>query len=120
MIRMTWWSALALEFSREAVSVEKAIHTALADVKNVTPSARLIEVSPDLVGLTDIADLVGVSRQAMRKLMLTHPETFPLPVHEGSASIWHLAEDHAWAVWNRASSFLMVKHAINASAMPTP
>ena len=87
---------LALEFSREAESVEKAIHTALADVKNVTPSARLIEVSPDLVGLTDIADLVGVSRQAMRKLMLTHPDTFPLPVHEGSASIWHLAEVLDW------------------------
>ena len=50
----------------------------------------MIEVAPDLVGLTDVADIVGVSRQNMRKLMLAHPGSFPAPVHEGSASIWHL------------------------------
>jgi len=87
---------LALEFSREAAGAEEAIRTALADVKNAIPSARLIEVSPDLVGLTDVADIVGVSRQAMRKLMLAHRVTFPVPIHEGSASIWHLAEVLDW------------------------
>ncbi|MEO1853063.1 DNA-binding protein [Chromohalobacter sp.] len=87
---------LALEFSREADSAEEAVRTALADVKNAISSARLIEVSPDLVGLTDVADILGVSRQAMRKLMLTHRTTFPMPVHEGSASIWHLAEVLDW------------------------
>lgn len=87
---------LALEFSREADSAEEAVHLALADVKKAIPSARLIEASPDLVGLTDVADLVGVSRQAIRKLMLTHRATFPVPVHEGSASIWHLAEVLDW------------------------
>jgi predicted DNA-binding transcriptional regulator AlpA len=60
------------------------------------PSASLIEVAPDLVGLTDVADIVGVSRQNMRKLMLAHPGSFPAPVHEGSASIWHLADVLAW------------------------
>jgi predicted DNA-binding transcriptional regulator AlpA len=87
---------LALEFSREADSAEEAVRTALADVKHAVPSARLIEASPDLVGLTDIADFVGVSRQAVRKLMLVHRATFPLPVHDGSASIWHLAEVLDW------------------------
>ncbi len=87
---------LALEFSREADSAEEAVRTALADVKNAVPSARLIEASPDLVGLTDVADIVGVSRQAMRKLMLAHRATFPTPVHEGSASIWHLVEVLDW------------------------
>ena len=87
---------LALEFSREAGSAEEAVRTALVDVKKAIPSARLIEASPDLVGLTDVADVVGVSRQAMRKLMLTHRATFPMPVHEGSASIWHLAEVLDW------------------------
>jgi len=29
-------------------------------------TARLVEVCPDSVGLTDIAELVGVSRQNMR------------------------------------------------------
>lgn len=87
---------LALEFSREAESAEEAVRTALADVKKAVPAARLVEASPDLVGLTDVADIVGVSRQTMRKLMLTHRATFPMPVHEGSASIWHLAEVLDW------------------------
>ncbi|MEX1032881.1 MAG: DNA-binding protein [Cellvibrionaceae bacterium] len=87
---------LALEFSREADSAEEAVRTALVDVKQAIPSARLIEASPDLVGLTDVADIVGISRQAMRKLMLAHRTTFPMPVHEGSASIWHLAEVLDW------------------------
>jgi predicted DNA-binding transcriptional regulator AlpA len=87
---------LALEFTREAADAEAAIFSALADVRCAVPSARLIEVAPDLVGLTDVADIVGVSRQYLRKLMLAHPSSFPAPVHEGSASIWHLADVLAW------------------------
>ena len=87
---------LALEFTREAADADEAVRSALADVRHAAPSARLIEVAPDLVGLTDVADIVGVSRQNMRKLMLAHPGSFPAPVHEGSASIWHLADVLAW------------------------
>ncbi|HED8896839.1 TPA: DNA-binding protein [Pseudomonas aeruginosa] len=87
---------LALEFTREADSADAAVRSALADVRSAVPSARLIEVAPDLVGLTDVAEIVGVSRQNMRKLMLAHPGSFPAPVHEGSASIWHLADVLAW------------------------
>jgi len=87
---------LALEFTREAADAGAAVRSALADVRSAAPSAKLIEVSPDLVGLTDVAEIVGVSRQNMRKLMLAHPGSFPAPVHEGSASIWHLADVLAW------------------------
>ncbi|NRE31714.1 DNA-binding protein [Burkholderia pseudomallei] len=87
---------LALEFTREATDAEAAVRSALADVRSAIPSAKLIEVAPDLVGLTDVADIVGVSRQNMRKLMLAHPGSFPAPVHEGSASIWHLADVLTW------------------------
>lgn len=87
---------LALEFTREADSADEAVRSALADVRSAIPSARLIEVAPDLVGLTDVAEIVGVSRQNMRKLMLAHPGSFPAPVHEGSASLWHLADVLAW------------------------
>lgn len=87
---------LALEFTREADSADTAVRSALADVRSAVPTARLIEVSPDLVGLTDVADIVGVSRQNMRKLMLAHSGSFPAPVHEGSASIWHLADVLTW------------------------
>ena len=87
---------IALDFTREARSVKEAIVSALRDVKKAIPDAELIEVTPDFVGLTDVAELVGVSRQNMRKLMLTHPTTFPAPVHEGSASVWHLAHVLQW------------------------
>ncbi|MDO8862445.1 hypothetical protein Q6D67_12110 [Haliea sp. E1-2-M8] len=49
-----------------------------------------------LVGLTDVADIVCIYRQAMRKLMLAHRATFPLPVHEGSVSLSHLTEVLDW------------------------
>jgi predicted DNA-binding transcriptional regulator AlpA len=87
---------IALEFTREANSAEAAVVSALADVKQAIPTAKLIEAAPDLVGLTDVADVIGVSRQNMRKLMLSHATSFPTPVHEGSASVWHLAEVMAW------------------------
>lgn len=87
---------MALEFSREAADAEAAVVSAMEDVRRAVPSARLIEMAPDLVGLSDVAELVGVSRQAIRKWMLVHADAFPAPVHEGSASIWHLADLLAW------------------------
>ena len=62
------------------------------------PDAELTEVSPDFVGLTDVADLVGVSRQNMRKLMLNHLNSFPTPVHAGSTALWRLAPLLEWLV----------------------
>ena len=67
---------LALEFTREAPSAEAAVGSALDDVRRALPDARLIEAAPDLVGLTDVAEIAGVSRQAMRKLMLAYPGSF--------------------------------------------
>lgn len=87
---------ISLSFVREAESAEAAVLSALADVNRLVPSARLIEVGPDFVGLTDVAELIGMSRQNIRKLMLTHATTFPPPVHVGSASIWHLALVLQW------------------------
>ena len=87
---------IALDFTREAKSAEVAIVSALVDVKKAIPDARLVEVGPDFVGLSDVAELIGVTRQNMRKLMLAHPASFPMPVHEGSAAIWHLATVLKW------------------------
>jgi predicted DNA-binding transcriptional regulator AlpA len=87
---------MALEFVREAESAQAALMSALADVKRAIPSARLIEAAPDFVGLTDVAEVMGVTRQNMRKLMVSHAMSFPAPVHEGSSSVWHLAEIMAW------------------------
>jgi hypothetical protein len=87
---------LALDFTRQAKSAKSAITSALADVKHAIPNAELIEASPDLVGLSDAADVVGVSRQNLRKLMLSHPNTFPLPVHSGTSAFWHLEDLVIW------------------------
>jgi predicted DNA-binding transcriptional regulator AlpA len=87
---------IALQFNREAGNACDAILSAIEEVKRVIPSARLVEATPDLVGLSDIADIMGFSRQNMRKLMLTHSGTFPDPIHTGSSAIWHLSNILQW------------------------
>lgn len=87
---------IALNFCRQAKSAEKALLSALSDVKLTLPEAVLIEAAPDYVGLSDVADSVGVTRQNLRKLMLQHHVSFPLPIHEGKAVIWHLYDVLQW------------------------
>lgn len=83
---------VGLDFIREAGSAEEAIFTALADVRKALPNARLVEAGPDFVGLTDVADLLGMSRQNMRKIFVNNAATFPPPVHGGVSMVWHLAQ----------------------------
>jgi len=87
---------IALNFTREAESAEVAILSALRNVKAALPHANLVEAAPDLVGVSDMAGVLGFSRQNMRKLIQTHSASFPLPLHEGASSIWHLADVLAW------------------------
>lgn len=87
---------IALTFTRDSANAWSAIYSALQDVKQAVPTARLVEAAPDYVGLTDAADLTGMSRQNMRKLMLGHAAEFPQPVHEGNPSLWHLGDILAW------------------------
>jgi len=87
---------IALDFIREASSADEAILSALADVQRAIPDAKLVEATPDLVGLTDIAKLLGFSRQYMRKLAVKKGAGFPLPIHEGKPAIWHLSTVLSW------------------------
>lgn len=87
---------IALMFTREAVSAEDAVLTALRAVTVALPGARLIEAAPDLVGITEIAEIFGRSRQNLRKLLLSCASDAPLPVHEGSSAVWHLARVLEW------------------------
>lgn len=87
---------IALTFAREAGSAQQAMMSAITDVKRAIPDAELIEAGPDLVGLTDIAQLIGVTRQNMRKLMLNNRSDFPSTVHGGTTMIWHLAPMLEW------------------------
>ena len=87
---------MAIEFTRSARSAQSAMTSALSDVRRAMPLAKLIEVAPDFVGLSDAAEIVGVSRQNLRKLMVTHYRHFPPPVHAGSSSVWHLEDLITW------------------------
>jgi len=87
---------IGLDFTREARSASEAVQSALADVKRAIPNAELVEAAPDLVGLTDIAMLLGCSRQNMRKMAVQANSVFPPPVHEGTPTIWHLETVLDW------------------------
>jgi hypothetical protein len=90
------WGRLALAFVRGAETAGAAVRSALADVRAAVPDARLVEASPDLVGLSDVAALLGVSRQNVRKLILACDAPAPVPVHEGKPTIWRLAKVLTW------------------------
>jgi hypothetical protein len=86
---------IALNFNRTADSALSALCSAIADVKKAIPDAQFIEATPDFVGLSDIAEIVGYSRQNIRKVML-NAASCPAPVHDGSTAIWHLAKVLGW------------------------
>jgi len=87
---------LSINFTREAKNASEAVLSALNDVKRALPQAKLIEATPDFVGLTDIADILGCSRQNIRNLHIKYQSSFPTPVHEGSTTLWHLAKVLPW------------------------
>ena len=87
---------IVLEFDRESASAFEAISSAIVDVRQAIPEAKLVEATPDLVGLTDIADIVQCSRQNMRKIWRTSITTFPAPIHEGKTALWRLASVLIW------------------------
>lgn len=95
---------IALNFTREARSALDAVRSAVRDVKRAIPGVQLVEASPDFVGLSDVADLVGCTRQNIRKLMITNAATFPVAVHEGSQSLWHLRPVLDWFAETQARS----------------
>jgi hypothetical protein len=87
---------IGLDFMREASSAFEAVSSAISNVKAVIPDAILIEANPDFVGLTDTAKILGCTRQNMRNLIFNSETKSPLPIYEGTPSIWHLAELLTW------------------------
>ena len=87
---------IAANFTRDASSASDAINSAIADVKQCFPDARLVEATPDFVGLTEIAEIIDCSRQNVRGLYMRNINTFPAPIHEGHSTIWHLAKVLTW------------------------
>lgn len=89
---------IGLDFIREASSAYDAVSSAIKDVRKAIPQAELIEASPDFVGITDVAKLIGCSRQNIQKLLSKSNSNLPLTVYEGSQSVWHLFDILAWLI----------------------
>lgn len=88
---------VALQFEREAQSAQVAFDSALQNIRRILPEAKLIEATPDLVGLSDLASILNVSRQYARKLSITASAVpFPAPIHEGKSALWHLSPVLSW------------------------
>ena len=82
-----------LEFDREAPSPDTAIRTAVEDIESADSA---------LVGLSDIAELTGMSRQAIALLKdgARGQGNFPCPVQRlrGQSPLWDWAAVAVWLV----------------------
>jgi predicted DNA-binding transcriptional regulator AlpA len=85
---------VGLMFTREAENATQAFISAINDVKNAIPSAKLVEAKPDFAGVSDIAEFIGCSRQNILKLFANTEA--PMPVHSSGQSYWHLSEALTW------------------------
>lgn len=87
---------VALDFTRDEVSATEAVTSAISGALRALPGAVLQEVEPDFVGVSEIADFVGCSRQNVRKLLMSRTAGVPMPIHSGSCGVWHLAPVLRW------------------------
>jgi len=91
---------LALEFTREAPSADAAVKSAIKHVHRAVPRAKLVAIAPDLVSVSEIAELTGVTRQNIHKYVAgeIHTLTVPFPpaVYTGTPSLWRLSDVAPW------------------------
>ena len=85
-----------------SVTAPNAVRAAtafIADVQNVLPKAEPVMVARDLVNITDIAERVGVTREAVRHWAdgKRRSGQFPTPLGvPGGQKIWEWAPVNAW------------------------
>ena len=87
---------LELDFIRSAHSASEAIETAIASVKDAIPDAVLKHISPDIVGISEIAAIMNCTRQYVRQMVNSNSYTFPNPIYNQSKSLWYLTEVLEW------------------------
>lgn len=105
--------SISLNFTREASTASEAVKSAVQNVLFAIPSAILIELAPDLVNTTEIANIISdrfqkLTRQAVRKYAtgkIARTKTrFPPAAISGSQPLWHLGEVLDWMVINEKIS----------------
>lgn len=96
-------TAVYVEFDRECASLEQAILSAIADIESAPAlNARVESVDSALVGLSDIAELTGLTRQAIALLKdgARGSGQFPGPVQrvKGNSPLWRWKTVVGWLV----------------------
>ncbi|MGL5697868.1 MAG: DNA-binding protein [Kluyvera sp.] len=96
-------TAVYLDFDRDGVTLEQAILSAIQDIESAPSlNARVESVDSTLVGLSDIAELSGVSRQAISLLKdgARGAGQFPGPIQrvKGSSPLWRWKTIVDWLV----------------------
>ncbi|BAS34234.1 TPA: helix-turn-helix transcriptional regulator [Klebsiella variicola] len=111
-------TAVYLEFDRDSESLEQAVLSAIRDVESAAlPQVRVESVDSTLVGLSDIAELTGVSRQAIAMLKegTRGSGRFPGPVQRvtGNSPLWRWKTVVDWLVAEKrlAADSTLVAHA---------
>lgn len=93
-----------LEFDREADSLDDAIASAIDNVESAGIGATVTSVDSALVGLSDIADITEMSRQAIAMLKdgKRGNGDFPCPIQriKGQSPLWDWADVAAWLAEN--------------------
>lgn len=92
--------AVYVEFDRESDSFANAILSAISDIEAAGIGAQVMSVDSQLVGLSDIAQLTGLSRQAIAMLKdgSRGSGDFPSPIQrlKGSSPLWSWRSVAAW------------------------
>lgn len=115
---------IGLDFSREATSATEAVISAIRDVKKAIPGAKLMEATPDLLNISEIADFISprlqkMTRQAIRKYAFGHvakvKSRFPAAAVSSSSPLWHLDEVVTWLVENNKADKFKAQRILETS-----
>lgn len=90
-----------LDFDREGIDLEHAIISAIKDVESTNLGAKIVSVAPEhLVSLSDIAERVSMSRQAVSLFVLGErgSKDFPKPILKiaNKSPLWRWSSVAEW------------------------
>jgi predicted DNA-binding transcriptional regulator AlpA len=99
---VTWRSQGQLTFATAVVDAPTALKAAdevVREISSLVASARPLRLDEDLVSIPDVAERVGVTREAVRNWANgTRKANFPLPrgIVGGAIKIWAWSEVNEW------------------------
>ncbi|EGT5658692.1 DNA-binding protein [Citrobacter braakii] len=100
----TYGNSVYIEFDRDANSLDEAIASAVENIESAGIGAIVESVDSALVGLSDIAEITEMSRQAIAMLKdgTRGSGDFPCPIQriKGQSPLWDWANVAEWLLKN--------------------